>query len=113
LTLSVPQSFILTATIPKQGEDIPAMKMNVVKWCVDLGLGIAFLLAAVTGIFKFAILMRIPGQAGMLLPMALMSEIHDRAGIILSVLVAVHLFLNRSWILSMTKTMLNGRKGTD
>ena len=89
------------------------MKMNVVKWCVDLGLGIAFLLAAVTGIFKFAILMRIPGQAGMLLPMALMSEIHDRAGIALTILVAIHLFLNRGWIVSMTRNVLAGSPGTD
>ena len=82
--------------------------MIVVKWFVDLGMGIAFLLSAVTGIFKFAILMRTPGLSGMLLPMALMSDIHDRAGIALTILVAIHLFLNRRWIVSMTRNVLAG-----
>ena len=89
------------------------MNMQIVKWCVDLAMGTAFLFSAVTGFFKFALLMRVSGFSNILLPMALMSDIHDRAGIILSVLVAVHLFLNRSWILSMTKKMMSGTKGTD
>jgi hypothetical protein len=89
------------------------MKMNVVKWFVDLGMGIAFLLGAGTGILKFAILMRIPGLSGMLLPMALMSDIHDRAGIALTILVAIHLFLNRRWIVSMTRHALAGTLESD
>jgi len=87
--------------------------LQVIKWCVDLVMGIAFLFCAVTGFFKFTILARISGFSDIILPMAFMSDIHDRAGIILSVLVAVHLFLNRSWILSMTKKVLIGTKGTD
>ena len=89
------------------------MNMQVIKWCVDLAMGIAFLFCAVTGFFKFTILMRVSGFSDIVLPMAFMSDIHDRAGIILSVLVAVHLFLNRSWILSMTKKMMSGTKGRD
>lgn len=85
-----------------------SMNMQVVKWCVDLAMGIAFLFVAITGFFKFTILMRLSGFTDIVLPMALMSEIHDRAGIALSILVAVHLFLNRAWILSMTRKILAG-----
>jgi hypothetical protein len=84
------------------------INMQVVKWCVDLGMGIAFLFTAVTGIFKFTFLLRISGFTDIVLPMALMSDIHDRAGIALSILVAIHLLLNRAWILSMTRKILAG-----
>ena len=88
------------------------MNMQVVKWCVDLAMGIAFLFSAVTGIVKFMVLWRIAGFSEIVLPVALMSEIHDRAGIALSILVLVHLFLNRAWILSMTRKILAGTAWT-
>ncbi|MGB9176313.1 MAG: DUF4405 domain-containing protein [Methanoregula sp.] len=88
------------------------MNMQVVKWFVDLAMGIAFLFSAVTGTIKFLVLTRVAGFSGLILPVALMSEVHDRAGIILSVLVLVHLFLNRAWILSMTRKVLAGTVGT-
>lgn len=87
------------------------MNMQVVKWCVDLAMGIAFLFSAVTGIAKFTVLARAAGATGIILPMAQVSDIHDRAGILLCILVAVHLFLNRAWILSMTKKVLSGQAG--
>jgi hypothetical protein len=42
------------------------------------------------------------------LPIALFSVIHDWSGLALGILVAVHLFLNRAWILSMTKKIIGG-----
>jgi hypothetical protein len=87
------------------------MNMQVVKWCVDLALGIAFLFSAVTGIAKFTVLSRAAGTTGMVLPMALMSDLHDRAGILLCILVAIHLFLNRAWILAMTRKVISGQAG--
>jgi hypothetical protein len=84
------------------------MNMQVVKWCVDLAMGILFLFTAVTGILKFTFLLRVPGITDIVLPMALVSVIHDRAGIAMSILVAVHLLLNRAWILSMTRKILAG-----
>lgn len=84
------------------------MNMQVVKWCVDLAMGIAFLFSTVTGVLKYTVLMQVSGLNGIILPMALMSRIHDRAGIALSILVAVHLFLNRAWIVSMTRKVLSG-----
>jgi hypothetical protein len=86
-----------------------SMNMQIAKWCVNLAMGTAFLFSAVTGFFKFALLMRVSGFTDIVLPMALMSEIHDRAGIILSILVAVHLFLNRAWIFTMTRKILTGK----
>ncbi|MDD1681662.1 MAG: DUF4405 domain-containing protein [Methanoregula sp.] len=84
------------------------MNIQIVKWCADLAMGTVFLFSAVTGLIKFMLLMRVPGVSSIVLPMALMSDVHDRAGIALCILVAVHLFLNRAWILSMTKKVLAG-----
>jgi hypothetical protein len=88
------------------------MNMQVVKWCVDLAMGIAFLFCAVTGIIKFMVLARLAGFSEIILPVALISEVHDRAGIALSILVLVHLILNRAWILSMTRKIFSGTTGT-
>jgi hypothetical protein len=88
------------------------MNMQVVKWCVDLAMGIAFLFSAVTGTIKFMVLLRVAGFSEIVLPVAQMSEVHDRAGIILSILVLVHLVLNRAWILSMTRKILTGKIST-
>ena len=88
------------------------MNIQVVKWCVDLAMGIAFLFSAVTGTIKFMVLMRVAGFSAIVLPVAQMSEVHDRAGIILSILVLVHLVLNRAWILSMTRKILTGKIST-
>lgn len=84
------------------------MNMQVVKWGVDVVMGIVFLFSALTGLFKFGVLVRLPVLADTALPMAFISDIHDRAGILLLLLVAVHLFLNRGWIVSMTRKILAG-----
>lgn len=86
--------------------------MQVVKWCVDLAMGIAFLFSAVTGIMKAMVLWRVTGFSEIVLPVAQISNVHDRAGIALSILVLVHLALNRAWILSMTRKILAGTAGT-
>jgi hypothetical protein len=84
------------------------MNRQVLKWCVDAGLGIVFLFSAVTGILKLLVLWQVPGISSAVLPMAWISDIHDRAGVFLAILVAIHLVLNRGWILSMTKKILAG-----
>ncbi len=84
------------------------MNRQVVKWCVDVGLGIVFLFSAVTGILKLSVLWQVPIISSAVLPMALVGDIHDRAGVFLVILVAMHLFINRGWILSMTKKILAG-----
>jgi hypothetical protein len=84
------------------------MNIQVAGWCVDLAMGIAFLISFVTGIFKFTFIMRVLGLTDVVLPIALMSDIHDWSGLALGILVAVHLFLNRAWIIIMTKKILAG-----
>jgi len=86
------------------------MNMQVVKWFLDLAMGISFLVSFVTGFFKFTFLMRITGLVDLVLPLALMSDIHDWSGLALGFFVAVHLFLNRSWIMSMTRRILSFEK---
>ena len=90
------------------GKEVISTNMQVVKWCVDLAMGIVFLFSVVTGLFKFTLLTRSFNLTDIVLPSAQISEIHDWAGITLCFLVAVHLFLNRAWILSMTRKMFAG-----
>ena len=90
------------------GKEVISTNMQVVKWCVDLAMGIVFLFSVVTGLFKFTLLTRSFNLTDIVLPSAQISEIHDWIGITLCFLVAVHLFLNRAWILSMTRKMFAG-----
>lgn len=82
--------------------------MQVVKWFVNLMLGIVFLCCAVTGIFKLTVFIRTLGLTDIVLPSAYLSNLHDVSGITLCFLVGVHLFLNRAWILSMTQKVVTG-----
>lgn len=86
--------------------------MQVFKWGVDLVMGVVFLFCGVTGVLKFLVLFHVPGVGGAILPMAQISDIHDRAGIVLCLLVAVHLYLNRRWIVSMTGKVIAGTAGS-
>ena len=87
------------------------MNSNTIKWFVDVGLFVAFLVCAITGFFKFTLLMRMLGLTGLIFPLALMSDIHDWSGLALVILVAIHLFLNRRWTIAMTKKILTGKTG--
>ncbi|MDD1684927.1 MAG: hypothetical protein LUQ19_03440 [Methanoregula sp.] len=88
------------------------MNMQVVRYGIDALMGVVFLICFVTGLFKFTLLMRMLGLTGFILPLALMSDIHDWSGIVLGLFVALHLFLNRTWILSMTRKIF-GFFGTE
>ena len=91
-----------------RGKEVISTNMQVARWCVDLAMGIVFLISVVTGLFKFTLLKRSFGLTDIVLPSAQISEIHDGAGITLCFLVAIHLFVNRAWILSMTQKMFAG-----
>jgi hypothetical protein len=71
-------------------------------------MGGMFLVSFITGLVKFMILVRVPGLTGIVFPSAIMSTIHDWAGLFLGILVAAHLFLNRAWIMAMTRKILTG-----
>jgi len=85
------------------------MQRNVLKWSVDILMLVFFLISAVTGLFKFTLLMRAFGLTGLVLPLAWMSDLHDWSGLALVVLVLVHLFLNRRWLVAVTKKILAGK----
>jgi hypothetical protein len=82
------------------------MNMQVIKWAVDLAMGIAFLACFITGLFKFTFFMRLFGLTSLVLPIAQMSNLHDWSGLLLGLFVAVHLILNRGWIMAMTRKVL-------
>jgi hypothetical protein len=85
------------------------MDRNVLRWAVDLAMGIAFVISFVTGLLKFTVLLQWTGLNGRILPSAFLSDLHDRSGIILGLLVLIHLYLNRQWIIAMTRQVLGGR----
>ena len=87
------------------------MEKNVFRWAVDLAMGIVFIICFVTGLLKFTVLMRLTGLSELVLPVALISDLHDWSGIVLGILVAAHLFLNRRWITAMTVRILGGSGG--
>jgi hypothetical protein len=78
------------------------MDKIILKGLVDLAMGITFLVCFVTGLLKFTILLQLTGLTEVVLPSALISNLHDWSGIVLGLLVLLHLFLNRRWIISMT-----------
>lgn len=82
------------------------MEKNKIKYCIDVGLLISFLIVTVTGIVKFGKLL---GAVGINLtyselPMKTISAWHDWSGVALVFLVLVHLILNFDWIIATTKS---------
>ena len=88
------------------------MNLQLVKWTVDLAMGVAFLACFITGMFKFTYFMRLSGLTSLKLPIAQTSNLHDWSGLFLGLFVAVHLILNRGWIVAMTRKVLAGEKMT-
>jgi len=84
------------------------MNLQVVRWFLDLAMGVAFLLCFITGFFKFTVLIRTIGLTNLVLPLALMSDIHDWAGLALGFFVFAHLLVNRTWIMVMTRKIMSG-----
>ena len=87
-----------------------AMNRQVIKWFLNLAMGVSFLVSFITGMFKFAFFVRIFGLTTRVLPIAQMSNIHDWSGLALGFFVAAHLVLNRAWIITMTRKVLSGEK---
>jgi hypothetical protein len=84
------------------------MNIQIINWCVDIAMGIVFLVCFVTGLLKFTLLQQALALNELVLPFAVISDLHDWSGILLGVFVAIHLLLNRRWIVKMTKKMLAG-----
>ena len=83
------------------------MNMQFIKWGVNVAMGITFAICFITGLLKYTLLLRLSGLNQRVLPSALISDMHDWSGIALGMFVCLHLFLNRHWIISMTKEILH------
>lgn len=71
-------------------------------WLVDVVMGIIFFICFITGLLKYTILLQLTGLSEVVLPSAFISNLHDWSGIVLGLVVFIHLYLNRRWIISMT-----------
>jgi len=91
------------------------MEKNKIKYFVDVGLLISFILVVVTGIIKFGTLLRAIGinLNYKELPMSQISLIHDWSGVFMVVFVLVHLILNIDWIISTTKDFFKKKECED
>lgn len=89
------------------------MEKNKIKYFIDIGLLISFLLVFVTGVIKFGKLLRAIGinLNYAELPMSEITFIHDWSGIFMGVLVLIHLALNFDWIIATTKSFF--KKGDE
>jgi len=45
-----------------RGKEVISTNMQVARWCVDLAMGIVFLISVVTGLFKFTLLTVSPNR---------------------------------------------------
>jgi hypothetical protein len=88
-------------------DQMDSVKLN---WVVDLLMGITFGVCFITGLLKYTVLLQLTGLDNVILPAALISDLHDWSGILLGLFVFLHLFLNRRWIISTTKKILAGSR---
>ncbi len=75
-------------------------------YIVDLGLIVSFLAAFITGLIKFPGLLRSLGVETAGIPFREISRLHDWSGLVMGILVLVHIALNLSWLVAMTKKYL-------
>jgi cytochrome b subunit of formate dehydrogenase len=86
------------------------MDRNKLLYATNVLMGFFFITSFVTGLLKFTLLLRLSGLNRLLLPSALISDIHDLSGIMLGLLVLFHLYMNRRWIIAMTRKIVHGSK---
>jgi hypothetical protein len=78
------------------------IKLN---YFVDVGMGLTFVLAAITGIIKWPRLLPWLGISYLKLPMNAITFIHDWSGIIMALLVLIHTILHWKWLVAVTKNL--------
>ena len=88
------------------------MVKNKIKYVIDIGLLISFILVVITGIVKFGTLLRAIGinLDYKELPMSQISLVHDWSGIFMALFVLIHLILNIDWIISTTKSFFKKKE---
>ena len=91
----------------------PFMHRAQIKYIVDVGLAVSFLLCFITGVIKFPGFIRAIGFTHRVLPMRDLTLIHDWTGILMGLLVAVHLILNYRWIITMTRQIFGKKRSRE
>jgi hypothetical protein len=76
-------------------------------------MAITFAVCFITGLLKFSLLLQVTGLNDVVLPSALISDLHDWSGVLLGLFVLLHLYLSRTWIIGMTKNVLGGARQKD
>ena len=80
-----------------------SVKLN---WLVDIPPGDHFFYLFCYRAFEIYRIVAVTGLSNIILPAALISNLHDWSGILLGLFVFVHLLLNRRWIIPTTKKIL-------
>jgi hypothetical protein len=80
------------------------------KYIIDIGLAVSFLLCFVTGMIKFPGLLRGTGATRHVLPMRDLTLLHDWTGVLMGLLVLAHLALNYRWIITMTRQIFGKKR---
>jgi hypothetical protein len=78
------------------------MNRSRLKYYIDIGMGITFLLSFITGLMKWP--SKVNGVGG---PRLISTLIHDFSGLFLGLFVFIHLLLNLDWIICMCMTKKN------
>ncbi|HDQ07404.1 MAG TPA: DUF4405 domain-containing protein [Methanoculleus sp.] len=76
------------------------------KYLVDVMLAISFIICFVTGVLKLPGFVRFFHRAAIEMPIDQITSLHDASGILLGLFTLVHLYLNRRWIVSVTRKLL-------
>jgi|APSaa5957512622_1039677.scaffolds.fasta_scaffold333079_2 hypothetical protein len=81
------------------------VQKNTLKYIIDIGLLISFLLVTITGIIKFKSFLSLFGISinYQEIPIRILSQMHDWAGLAMAIIVLIHLIENWEWITVTTK----------
>lgn len=86
------------------------MEKRVTKYLIDVGLLISGALCAITGIIKLPAVLRLFNSGNVILPVPLLTIIHDLSGVVFVILIIAHLALNWRWMVGMTQTLMKPPK---
>ncbi|HII71675.1 TPA: DUF4405 domain-containing protein [Candidatus Woesearchaeota archaeon] len=90
-----------------------SVNKNHIKYAIDIGLLVTFILSGITGILKFPGLTQYFRGVYRAIPAYTISQVHDWSGLIMVLLVLAHLVFNWNWIVCMTKNIIRGKKKCD
>lgn len=89
------------------------MNKNIIKYIVDIGLVISFILVFLTGLAKFPQFYDYIRFIYNIIPRYTLSAVHDWSGLTMGALVLIHLILNFRWMICMTQNIFRREKKCD